>query len=1328
MARQFKPGQLQTGSLYNISASYSITASYAINSGATIDTGSLVTTSSFNAFTASYTTGSFTGSFSGNGSGLTGITSASYATTAAVATSASYAASALSSSFATTASFALTASYASIAPITVGTTPILSGVQGRVLFEGSGNVVQEDAGLFWDNVNKRLGVGATPNTSTRLDVRAQGALSTDVAFRVRNSADTKNILKIQGDGNAYLGEETDSGVKSFFINTYNNPRLVLDTGYSTDTGIISITRRYHGTIGVYNDNTLLLSHNSFSDGNIFAYKMHFVNPSTYYGLLGSNGYNAGFMWHKDSAIVSNLQMKLSPDNALSIYTSSASPLESVITGSGFQLWASGSLGNAAPHFRTQNGNIVKLYSQAAVTSSQGIADALTNLGFLTGSSVIANPSPFPYTGSAFITGSLTITGSLNVSGSTTQIGNNTLLGNTILSGSLNISGNTTMTGSLTALNSTASFGYVSASFLDVTGKQTVKGYLQFYPTADVVPITETGSYIYSSGSEGDMYFAQTNGSINNIIRLRWLEGNMYSGLLNGGIISTQSSTVFQVSSGSGLIVSLNGSLNSDPYPAVQYLNWPTLSSSIAPLSASFDQSFVAIEPSGSQAIIFVQGIPFDDGQFNTMIPIGNVIHQNRSTINATATYPSVAYGYKQRSSDFIRAFGPLKLSGLNTIVSGSTTGSLQITSGTSYNEGRNYVNDVNNPSYVTDTGQPISKIFRYYQSGSSWVYLTNGGAGFTTIDPTKYSLNGVLTPVPGTGANREYSIQRIYYFPGGATKGIYVYYGNTTYPSAVSAIANIPYEDFTEAPNTAAGAVLSAYLVVRNNANFTIPESFNIRPGGLFRNIGGSGGGGSAATQTLSSLTDVNVLTPPPTDGQPLAYNGTTLKWENRTYISASLAGNAATATSASYALTASYLDNYIPPFPYTGSALITGSLGVTGSLTTRAQGALSTDIAFRVRNSADSANIFQVNGIGNAWSNGGGFIASNTAYGQGALNVNTSGSGNTAFGGNASVANTTGFNNVSFGFEALRNNVTGAYNTAVGYGSLKDTFGIGYNTAIGWGTGIGLSSGYGNTFLGYAAGSGITTGNNNTVIGVNIATLASSTTNNVILADGGGNIALRKDANHFVGIGYSATATLAAKLDIKAQGALSTDIAFRVRNSSDNYSIITARGDRSISFFADSQGINFTQPSLGTAKIRHYAVATLPSHLTIQSDGAGGSVGQIRLDAFDGNTPAFTVQRLISGLSDLTGATLYSGFGTNAATFVMKNALNYGGAGIIPTGTAVDHFAMYSADITAGNAAPHFRTENGSVIKLYKQDLPTNPTNAELATFLSNLGLANLI
>ena len=44
--RQFKPGQLQTGSLYPISASYALTASY-LSGSISIDAGSLLTTASF---------------------------------------------------------------------------------------------------------------------------------------------------------------------------------------------------------------------------------------------------------------------------------------------------------------------------------------------------------------------------------------------------------------------------------------------------------------------------------------------------------------------------------------------------------------------------------------------------------------------------------------------------------------------------------------------------------------------------------------------------------------------------------------------------------------------------------------------------------------------------------------------------------------------------------------------------------------------------------------------------------------------------------------------------------------------------------------------------------------------------------------------------------------------------------------------------------------------------------------------------------------------------------------------------------------------------------
>ena len=41
-------------------------------------------------------------------------------------------------------------------------------------------------------------------------------------------------------------------------------------------------------------------------------------------------------------------------------------------------------------------------------------------------------------------------------------------------------------------------------------------------------------------------------------------------------------------------------------------------------------------------------------------------------------------------------------------------------------------------------------------------------------------------------------------------------------------------------------------------------------------------------------------------------------------------------------------------------------------------------------------------------------------------------------------------------------------------------------------------------------------------------------------------------------------------------------------------------------------------------------------------------------------------------------------------------------GTGTAPSTSPADAFQQYSADIVAGNAAPHFRTENGDIVKIY--------------------------
>jgi hypothetical protein len=108
--------------------------------------------------------------------------------------------------------------------------------------------------------------------------------------------------------------------------------------------------------------------------------------------------------------------------------------------------------------------------------------------------------------------------------------------------------------------------------------------------------------------------------------------------------------------------------------------------------------------------------------------------------------------------------------------------------------------------------------------------------------------------------------------------------------------------------------------------------------------------------------------------------------------------------------------------------------------------------------------------------------------------------------------------------------------------------------------------------------------------------------------------------------------------------------------------------------------------------------------NLNANQGGAGTSTISMKLTSA---TPAFTFS---SDAVMLFGTNTYSTM-TNGLT--MKN-------GTAPTGSATDQFHMYSADITAGNAAAHFRTENNAVIKLYQET-----TGVAAAAFTANSGTA---
>ena len=283
----------------------------------------------------------------------------------------------------------------------------------------------------------------------------------------------------------------------------------------------------------------------------------------------------------------------------------------------------------------------------------------------------------------------------------------------------------------------------------------------------------------------------------------------------------------------------------------------------------------------------------------------------------------------------------------------------------------------------------------------------------------------------------------------------------------------------------------------------------------------------------------------------------------------------------------------------------------------------------------------------------------------------------------------------------------------------------------------------------------------------------------------------------HF-GIGN--VGTLGARLDVRAQGALSTDIAFRVRNSADTADIFSVRGNNDIyvpivgnnavnTIYTGVQSLlrysneNFQNVQLGIGS----SISPTDYYQTVIGGGNTSNGGANIVVGVQNNTGTANqsfiignVNRLVnlnsyvirigsavsnqyfggansihigrfSGapVSDLVADNLFQMYfndrvpslvGTGNGTFGLiqdsATTLSYiynntsktaqlgtGGNTLVvanhtnnPSTNLVDKFQLYSADITAGNAAPHFRTENGSIVKLYQET-----TGVAASTFVAN-------
>lgn len=142
--------------------------------------------------------------------------------------------------------------------LTIGTTAIASGTIGRVLFQGTGNVLQQSSSLFWDDSIKSFNISANQNAQTLINIsnttngtaaNAALTLTSDTnsgffnSFKVSSTYTTYKTL-VAKDAGFY---NSSNGGDFSFLNDNSTGRFKISTGGSTTAQFIV---QSNGNIGI----------------------------------------------------------------------------------------------------------------------------------------------------------------------------------------------------------------------------------------------------------------------------------------------------------------------------------------------------------------------------------------------------------------------------------------------------------------------------------------------------------------------------------------------------------------------------------------------------------------------------------------------------------------------------------------------------------------------------------------------------------------------------------------------------------------------------------------------------------------------------------------------------------------------------------------------------------------------------------------------------------------------------------------------------------------------------------------------------------------------
>jgi hypothetical protein len=280
---------------------------------------------------------------------------------------------------------------------------------------------------------------------------------------------------------------------------------------------------------------------------------------------------------------------------------------------------------------------------------------------------------------------------------------------------------------------------------------------------------------------------------------------LYTGLLNGGVVTLSSPSGINITAGSGRIVDNH----TDPTnPTFVNVNWNAFSGIPITYINSAVRSYIGITTSGT--IYQKATTDFTPSENREYIELARVIHPNASGQGIVA-HTAPAFDSFLNAMDFIDVIGPLNING-NVYSSSGTVLKIQKSEGSTYYPGTNVHNDKSNPNQTTDPLiAPVTIQYRY--RGLSGTFITQ--SNIASIVPGSYD-DGTGTLNTGVG-NNEYTNQRIY-FSFGSNRTI-IMYGQAKYGSQSAALAALNSEIFTADPDLANVTSFRGWITLKGNAS-----------------------------------------------------------------------------------------------------------------------------------------------------------------------------------------------------------------------------------------------------------------------------------------------------------------------------------------------------------------------------------------------------------------------------------------------------------------------------------------------------------------------------